>query len=373
LKKAALNILFIVPYPEHQAPSQRLKFEQYYRHFREAGMTVTHHPFVSPAFWKIIYKKGYFLEKIFHVLVGYMDRLRDLFRLRKYDLVYVHLWVTPIGPPLFEWLYRKRARAMVYDIDDLVFLSEAKSRVNRFASLLKGRKKPIFLMKKSDHVITCTPYLDEFVRQFNTNTTDISSTIDTDLYHPRTDYTLKKEELVLGWSGSHSTSRYLYLLTPVFQRLQEDKIPFRLLVMGDPDFNIPGINVEALPWKEEYEVGVISRFDIGLYPLPEERWVYGKSGLKALQYMAAGVPAIATAIGTNFRIMIDGYNGFLVHTPEEWYQRIRELYSDKELRLKIGRRAAETVGRHYSIKQNKKTYLSIIHEVAADRTGPISG
>lgn len=364
MKKSGLNILFIVPYPEHQAPSQRLKFEQYYKHFREAGITVTQRPFVSVAFWKIIYKKGHFLAKIFYALAGYAQRFRDLFLLHKYDLVYVHLWVTPFGPPLFEWLYRKCARAIVYDIDDLVYLSEAKSRVNRFASFLKGRKKPIFLMKNADHVITCTPYLDQFVRQFNTNTTDISSTIDTDLYRPRTDYTLKNEELVLGWSGSHSTSKYLYLLAPVFQRLQEEKIPFRLLVMGDPGFHIPGIIVEALPWKEEYEVEVISRFDIGLYPLPEERWVYGKSGLKALQYMAAGVPAIATAIGTNFRIIIDNYNGFLVSTPEEWYLRIRELYTDPELRRKIGRRAAETVGRHYSIKQNKQTYLSIIRQVA---------
>lgn len=364
MKRDGLKILFIVPYPEHQAPSQRLKFEQYYKHFREEGITVIHRSFVSLPFWKIIYKKGRFLAKIYYALGGYARRIRDLFHLHKYDLVYVHLWVTPFGPPLFEWLYRKRARALIYDIDDLVYLSEAKSRANRFASFLKGRKKPIFLMKKADHVITCTPYLDEFVRQFNTNTTDISSTIDTDLYPPRTDYTLRNGELVLGWSGSHSTSRYLYLLAPVFQRLREEQVPFRLLVMGDPGFNIPGINVEALPWKEEYEVEVISRFDIGLYPLPEERWVYGKSGLKALQYMAAGVPPIATAIGTNFRIIIDGYNGFLVHSTEEWYQRIRELYADPELRRKIGQRAAETVGRHYSIKQNRQTYLSIIRQVA---------
>jgi len=252
----------------------------------------------------------------------------------------------------------------VYDIDDLIYLSDAKSSANRFVALFKGRKKPIYLMKVSDHVITCTPYLDQFVRRFNEHTTDISSTIDTDLYHPRAGYDLRNNELVLGWSGSHSTSRYLYLLEPVFQKLRENQVPFRLLVMGDPGFRIPGINIEAIPWKEEYEVEVISRFDIGLYPLPDEQWVYGKSGLKALQYMAAGVPTIATAIGTNFRIIIDGYNGFLVRTPEEWYQRIRELYSDTELRMKIGCRAAEMVDRHYSINKNKHTYLSIIRQAA---------
>ncbi len=367
MNRSGLNVLFIVPYPEHHAPSQRLKFEQYYQHFREAGITVTHRPFVSLSFWKIIYKKGHFMAKLFYVLAGYAHRFRDLFRLYKYDLVYVHLWVTPLGLPIFEWLYRKRARAIIFDIDDLVYLSDSKSRANRFAAFLKGRRKPIFLMKKADHVITCTPYLDQFVRQHNTNTTDISSTINTDNYTPRTDYNLKNDELVLGWSGSHSTSRYLQLLEPVFRLLREQQVPFRLLVMGDPDFRMTGIPVETLPWKEEYEVQVISRFDIGLYPLPDEQWVYGKSGLKAIQYMAAGVPTIATAIGTNFRIIVDGYNGFLVRTPEEWCQRIRELATDMELRRKIGRRGVETVRRHYSVKQNKQTYLSIIRQTADGR------
>ena len=81
--------------------------------------------------------------------------------------------------------------------------------------------------------------------------------------------------------------------------------------MGDENFKIDGVEVEAIPWKESYEIEVIKKFDIGLYPLPDEPWVYGKSGLKALQYMAAGVPTIATAIGTNFRIIENGVDGFL--------------------------------------------------------------
>ncbi|MFZ9388915.1 MAG: hypothetical protein ACO25B_13670, partial [Chitinophagaceae bacterium] len=150
MNKKGLNVLFVVPYPEHVAPSQRLKFEQYYSHFREAGIRVTHRSFLSLACWKVVYRRGHLLAKLFYVLAGYLLRIRDLFRLRKYDLVYVHLWVTPFGFPFFEWLYRKRARAIVYDIDDLVYLAEAKSSVNRIASLLKGRRKPIYLMKKSD-------------------------------------------------------------------------------------------------------------------------------------------------------------------------------------------------------------------------------
>ena len=138
----------------------------------------------------------------------------------------------------------------------------------------------------------------------------------------------------MGWSGSHSTSKYLHLLDDVFRDLAKE-YDFRLLVMGDADFKLDGLEVEAIPWKEAYEVDVINRFDVGVYPLPDEEWVLGKSGLKALQYMALGVPTVATGIGTIFRIIENGKNGFLVNTKEEWKQAIVTLMRDPLLREKL--------------------------------------
>ncbi|HUC80446.1 MAG TPA: glycosyltransferase family 4 protein [Flavisolibacter sp.] len=352
------KVLVVCPYPENVAPSQRLKFEQYYTHFREAGYTVETSAFISPSFWKIIYKKGNYAGKALHTIAGYFGRVAGLFRLHRYDVVYIHLWVTPFGPPFFEWLYRRFSKKIVYDIDDMVYLDNIRNKAHPFVSMIKGTKKPIFLMKHADHVITCTPYLDEFVRQHNRHTTDISSTINTRLYRAKTDYTVK-DKFTIGWSGSHSTSRYLHLLDDVFRELAKE-IDFRLLVMGDTSFSLDGVDVESLPWKEEHEVDVISRFDIGLYPLPNEQWVFGKSGLKALQYMALGIPTVATAIGTIFRIIQNGENGLLVNEKEEWKKAILALYYDQDLREKMGRRAVQTVHQAYSVDANKQTYTSIL-------------
>lgn len=358
--KQRKKILFLVPYPYDKAPSQRLKFEQYYDYLGQNGYEVTKSSFVSESFWQIIYKKGNWISKILYTLSGYLRRTIDLLRLRNYDIVYVHLWVTPLGLPVSEWLVCKLGKKVIYDIDDLVYLRESKSQVNQMVSLIKGRKKPIVMMKYADHVITCTPYLDEFVRQYNKHTTDISSTIDTIKYRPKNDYSLREGKLVLGWSGSHSTSKYLLLLRTVFLKLKEENVPFKLLVMGDENFSMDGIEVEALPWKESYEVEVISRFDIGLYPLPDEQWVYGKSGLKALQYMAAGIPTIATAIGANFRIIENGVNGFLASGDADWLKYIHALAEDEDLRQQIGRAGAVNVRDKFSIEANKDVYLSII-------------
>jgi glycosyltransferase involved in cell wall biosynthesis len=149
------------------------------------------------------------------------------------------------------------------------------------------------------------------------------------------------------------------LLDDVFVELAKE-ISFQLVVMGDPSFTLPGVTVEALSWKEEIEISTIRSFDIGVYPLPDEEWVLGKSGLKALQYMAAGVPTVATAIGTIFRIIDDKQNGFLVSTAQQWKETLLLLLQDAALRREIGQKATQTVTERYSINANKAVYLSVL-------------
>jgi glycosyltransferase involved in cell wall biosynthesis len=195
------------------------------------------------------------------------------------------------------------------------------------------------------------------VRKYNQSTTDISSTIATDRYLPVNRYS-NEGVLTIGWSGSHSTSVYLKLLGDVLRKLKQRQ-HFRLLVIGDAKFQLEGIEVEALPWTESSEVRDLQRIDIGLYPLPNEEWVYGKSGLKALQYMALGIPTIATAIGANFRVIEDGKSGFLVKSEEEWLERLEQLMKDANLRRAIGAKARERVESLYSVKANEPVYLKI--------------
>lgn len=351
------SILFLAPYPINKAPSQRLKYEQYYPHFKSAGFRLTTDSFVSEAFWQIIYKPGNLFLKVMHTVLGYIKRIRTLFKLRQYDIVYIHLWVTPLGPPIFEWLVCKLSKRVIYDIDDLVYLGET-SKSNLIIKWLKGRNKPIYLMKKADHVIVCTPKLQIIALKYNSNVTDISSTINTDSYQPVNTYN-NHHPLILGWSGSHSTSKYLYLLENVLKKLNENH-DFKILVLGDADFKIDGLEVEARPWSAEEEIEQLQRIDIGLYPLPDEEWVYGKSGLKALQYMALGIPTVATKIGANNRVIEDNVSGFLVNNEIEWIEKINALIINPSLRLQVGNEGRKRVELLYSINANKRKYMSVI-------------
>jgi glycosyltransferase involved in cell wall biosynthesis len=249
---------------------------------------------------------------------------------------------------------------MVYDIDDLVFMGKTTS-VNSFVRWLRRPGKYFYLMGAANHVITCTPYLDSIVRKYNQQTTDISSTIDTDKYVPIREYS-NDRRIVLGWSGSHSTVPFLRLLERVLLELRK-RHDFKLLVIGTTRFDIEGLDVEAIAWNEPTEVRDLKRIDIGLYPLPDEEWVLGKSGLKALQYMALGIPTVATAVGANFRVIEDGKSGFLVNSDEEWKERLGRLMGDPDLRRRIGEEARKRVERHYSIRANAPAYLRIFDDV----------
>jgi glycosyltransferase involved in cell wall biosynthesis len=268
--------------------------------------------------------------------------------------------VSPFGGSFFERLFRIRAKRIVYDIDDLVFLGRSSS-ANRFLTLLKGPQKYTFLMKNADHVITCTPYLDSYVRKFNSCTTDISSTIRTDTYRPINRY-LNDHVLTLGWSGSHSTVPYLFLLQKVFQRLAT-RHSFVLKVIGTDTFSIPGVNSIAVPWTEQLEVSDLQEIDIGVYPLPNEEWVLGKSGLKALQYMALGIPTVATAIGANYRIIENGVSGLLATNENEWFNHLENLIVNPRLRKFLGENARKRVDEYFSVKANQDTYLRIFQQV----------
>mgnify|MGYP003948814119 CR=1 FL=1 len=355
------RILIVCPHPLNVAPGQRLKYEQYIKSWEENGYQVDISSFMSLRFWNVVYKPGRLVEKIMWTKIGYFRRFLLLFRLRKYDLVYTFLWGTPFGPPIYEWALCKISKKVIYDIDDLVYSKDHKSKANSFIATLKGREKPVYLMKKANHVITCTPHLDNFVRQYTNKTTDISSTINTETYKPINAYSNDKT-LTLGWSGSHSTSKYVYLLQDVLLELSK-KHKFKLLVIGDASFNIPGLDVEAIGWEEATEVKNLQRIDIGLYPLPDEPWVLGKSGLKALQYMALGIPTIATAIGANYRVIEDGVSGTLVKTNEDWMSALENYINNAELRKAHGKAAQIRVEEKYSIRANTPVYLDIINTV----------
>jgi len=358
----AKQILVICPYPEGVAPAQRLKYEQYFDFLNQHGYQFTVRSFVSPSLWKCLYKPGHFFRKLFGTLAGYLKRIALIPVVGRYDGIFIYHSASPLGPAFFERIFARLNPRVIYDIDDMIHLAHS-SQANAFTKWLKGPSRVTYLMRRARHIITCTPALDQFASQFNQNRTDISSTINTDTYQPVNPYANQPDQpLTLGWSGSHSTEKYLSLLAPVLREVAKQR-KIKLLVIGSGQFQMDGVPVESIAWNRDSEVADLQRIDIGLYPLPDDPWVYGKSGLKALQYMALGLPTVATGIGTNFRVIHHEKCGLLVNTEDQWVAALIDLIDHPEKRRTLGTAARQRVEQFYSIKANQNVYLAIFDKV----------
>lgn len=351
------------PYPVGRAPSQRLKYEQYFESWREAGFEITVSPFWDEAAWPVLFQRGRWLAKMWAFARGSVRRVRDVSAIRRADLVYLHLEALPLGPPVVERWMARSGVPMVYDLDDLVYLPHS-SAANFFMRWLRRRGKVAELVGLARHTIVCTDHLAAFAARRSARVTNISSTIDTVAYRPRP-HRMATREVVVGWSGSHSTSPYLHLLDDVLRELQRRE-GIRIKVIGDGTFRLDGARVQAMEWRRESEVDDLSELDIGVYPLPDEEWIKGKSGLKALQYMALEIPSVVQRTPVNVKIVRHGENGLVAGSPEEWYDALTTLVRDPELRHRLGTAARTTVEERYSVRVTAPQYLRVLEETLAN-------
>lgn len=357
------KVLILCPSPRGTAATQRLKYEQYLEMLEKEGYRFTVSSFQSSRFWSIIYKPGRTIEKIFWTGVGYLRRVGDLLRAPFYDAVFVNLWVTPLGFPVFERLLFLFNKRVIYDIDDMIFITKHEHVKTSFFQKLKGRKKPVVMMKHAAYVIVCTPKLEEIALDLNkkNKVIDISSTFDTQRFKPVNEY-VQHEVTTIGWTGTHSTIPFLETLQPVLAEVSR-KRKIRLLVIANREYQMKDVPTEFIPWTAASEVRDLQRIEIGLYPIPANEWSLGKSSLKALTYMAIGIPFVATAYGTNYRVMQDGIQGFMAANDEQWVQSLVRLVDDVDLRKRMGLAGRRTVEELFSVKANFPKYLQVFKTV----------
>ncbi len=363
MSDGAKRMLVLCPFPQGVAAGQRLKYEQYFDDWRAAGWEITVSSYMDPAMWRVVYEPGHMLAKISGVLRGHLRRCRDLLRVPRYDLVYVFMWVTPFGTSLFERMVRRLALALIYDVEDNILTDQQPGGTdapNPLMRWLKGTGKTRVLISRADHVITSSPFLNDFCLAINRRRacTYISSSIDTDRFQPATPYSNDKT-VVIGWTGTFSSKVYLDQLRGVFQRLAA-RHPFRLRVIGNFDYALPGVDLEVVRWTAEAEVADLQALDIGVYPLPIDDWVLGKSGLKAIQYMAFALPCVATEVGTTPLLIRNDVNGLLVRSDDEWEAALTRLLLDPALRRRLGEAARVDAVAKYSLTAIAGQYAAAI-------------
>ena len=341
------RIAFLSLYPRDTAPSQRFRVEQFLPHWRALGVEVDFYPFYSEEGYRILYGKGQTVKKVGQTLLGYLRRVGLMFRLSAYDTVFVQRSVTPLGPPLFEWLLAKvMGKKLIYDFDDAIWIADPESRP--LVRALKFYPKVGMICGWAEAVVTGNDYLADFARRFTDRVRVIPTVVDTtDKYVSA--HSPEPARLTVGWTGSHSTLRHLALVEPALAELQRE-YGNAITIIANQAPDLDRLDFNFVKWSPDDEIAQLDRIDIGIMPLYTDPWAEGKCGFKAIQFMAMGKPVVATPLGVNKVIIDDEKNGLLAQTDPEWIDHLRSLLTDASLRRDMGRAARERIVSTYSIR-----------------------
>lgn len=351
------NILFIVQFPPKITPSQRFRIELYEDLLISQRIGFHTSSFFDSKGQKILYSKGKTIKKVWAVCKGFMRRIKDLSTIKKYDYVFVHREASPVGPPIFEFIYSKILRKkMIYDFDDSVWVP-AISENNKIARSVKCFWKIKLICKWAYKVSAGNEYLANFARKYNSNVVLNPTCVDTTLMHNRLK-THNEGQVSIGWTGTFSGINFLDQVIPVLKEL-EKKYSFDFILIADRDPKLPINGYKFIKWNRETEIEDLSRFDIGIMPLPDTEIAKGKCGFKIIQFLALGIPAIASPIGVNSKIIDEGVNGFLCGTSQEWHEALEKLILDRGLRGKMGKDGRQKMQEKFSIDSNAANFLSL--------------
>lgn len=356
-----MNILLLSRYTRMGA-SSRLRTMQYLSTLTREGLSVQVFPFFDDAYLQALYSG----QQTRGSIIGYMVRRIKQLRMRPTpDLIWMEYEALPWIPWLIERVILPRGVPIVSDYDDAVFHRYDKHRRGAVRALL-GRKIGR-VMAASDLVMAGNPYLADHAQRAGANRVEtIPTVVDLKAYGVgparKSDSTPR-----VGWIGiPQNWKAFAQPIHIVVDPLLKQKLALFRAVGAGMQAKTEG-TLEILPWTEDTEVSLIQSMDIGIMPLPDTPWARGKCGYKLIQYMACGLPVVASPVGVNSEIVEHGVNGFLAETDDEWRAAIATLLTDADLRRRMGDAGRKKVEEQYSLQVWGPRVAQLLRSVAEGR------
>jgi glycosyltransferase involved in cell wall biosynthesis len=358
---SAIRLAILLPYPEGCAPSQRYRFEQWRRYWPADEIVSTIFSFADPKLMSVLHRPGNAAVKAWRLGTATWRRARLLGTLRSFDVVVVHRAAALVGPPLLERALVRRGIPLIYDFDDAIYLLHT-SAANRRTGWLKQPSKTAELTRISSEVTVGNRHLADFAHSHNARVTVVPSSVDTDRHLPPA--TRLEGPVRVGWTGSSTSQQHLESFAPVLGPVLR-QLGVQLRVHSDRPPQLPGVAHEWRPWSPSTEVEELAAFDIGIMPTPDDGFSQGKGAMKALLYMATGIPVVASPIPASEDLIRDGENGYLARTGSDWSHALTALVRDPSLRRRIGLAGRATVESGFSARVSARRFAEVVDRVVA--------
>ena len=336
-----------------EAASARQRLLQYLPSLAAAGIEVDYSPLLGDDYVRALASAGSYSK--LEVARSYARRMRQLLGGAQYDLLWIYAELFPYLPAAFERLAFRSGKPVVYDFDDAFFVNYEGSR------LLSGKLEP--LIAGAAACCCGNDYLRDYAFRLNPNSIVLPTVVDTDAYVPA------QRELdgppTIGWIGSPSTWEYVRPMLPLLEELCDGERARLLVVGAGSAANADRFRgMELAQWSEPGEIASVQAMDIGIMPLPDEPWARGKSGYKLVQYMACGLPVVASPVGVNSTIVRDGETGFLASSVDEWRAALIRLIDDADLRASMGQRGRVRSVKAYSLRSQAPRLIDVMRSAA---------
>jgi glycosyltransferase involved in cell wall biosynthesis len=319
-----------------RAPSTRLRLGDCANRYREAGIEIT----------TMSARRSSLLE-----------RMRLIRQARRHDLV-ILFKTTGFSARDLRLLRRNNPR-IIFDYDDAVMFRNQKYDK---PIVLKDFERFLRTIEHCAAVAAGNRFLARFAEACGRPATILPTAVDISKYQIQPEDATNG--LTIGWLGLSDGFVYLRHIQPALKQLTDRFPGFTLRLISDKPLQLDGVTVENEQWQLEKEQANLSSFSIGIMPLTDTLWTRGKCGYKILQYMAAGIPVVASAVGANNDIITNGENGFLASSLEDWIRTIGTLAEDRVLRKKFAIRGRALVESKYSLDQFAEGYIRLMREVA---------
>jgi glycosyltransferase involved in cell wall biosynthesis len=339
-----MQVLLLTRY-ERLGSSSRVRFYQYLPYLTSQGIGIVTAPFFTDEYVRNLYSGKQTSLK--SVLAAYLKRLSVLARSQSFDLLWVEKELLPWIPARLEAFFHRRKVPYVVDYDDAVF-HRYDLHPSFFVRALLGRKIDR-VMQHAGLVIAGNEYIAE--RAINAGARKVEqlpSVVDVGQYtitEPRPGPVFR-----IGWIGSPVTAPYLDQVREALAQLGQESA-VNLIPIGSGEVKpFPNVPTEVLPWSEEIELRMSQKFDVGIMPLVDGPFERGKCGYKLIQYMASGLPVVASPVGVNRQIVEPEVNGYLAHSAEDWLAALRTLRDDVQKRKMMGRAGRRKAEQKYNLQ-----------------------
>ncbi len=355
-----LKVLLFSKY-SRQGPSSRLRSLQYLLPLQDHGIDVQVHALFPDAYLEALYGDRPWAAK-YRAWRYCSQRIAQLLHAGEHDLAWIEGELFPYLPYWIESALARSIKPYVVDYDDALFHKYDLS-ANPLVRRMLGRKIDR-IMHGAACVIAGNRYLAARAAQAGAPRIEVIPTVvDEQRYATAIHEHEDDGPPVIGWVGSPATEHYMLDNRDVLEQVCLEHNARLLLVGARTEVTQRFDNVvpEVAAWSEASEAAMIARMDIGIMPLRDSPWERGKCGYKIIQYMACGLPVVASPVGANVDIVHHGESGFLAADDAAWRDGLEQLIMSPALRRRMGRAGRTRVETEYSLMAQLPRLSAVLH------------